>query len=173
MNKQEIATRIAELSETVQYHANLYYSQAKTEITDAEYDALVDELKTLVAELEKTDPSAPEIAQGKIVLSNVGAVPSYGKKVTHNSLMGSLDKDTKVSGIVDWYNKYAPKGGCKIVVTPKIDGCASRLNYEKGKLVQAATRGDGSVGQDVTDNILATKSVPKFIGAGADNRSPA
>ena len=123
MNKQEIATRIAELSETVQYHANLYYNKAKPELTDAEYDALVDELTTLVAELEKKDPTAPEIAQGKIVLSNVGAVPSYGKKVTHNTIMGSLDKDTKVAGIVEWYNKYAPKGGCKIVVTPKVDGC--------------------------------------------------
>jgi len=166
MNEKEIAIKILELAEQVQYHSDLYYNKAKPELTDAEYDAMVEELKAAVAELEKKDPSAPEISQGKIVLSNVGSVPSYGEKVTHASIMGSLDKDTKVSGIVAWYNKYAPKGGCKLVVTPKIDGCASRINYEDGKLVKAATRGDGSVGMNVTDNILATKSIPKFIGAG-------
>jgi DNA ligase (NAD+) len=166
MDKLTVAARIVELSETVQYHSDLYYNKAKPEITDAEFDALVEELKTLVAELERLDPSAAEIFQGKDVLNNVGAVPSYGRKVTHSQIMGSLDKATAADQVVAWYNKYAPKGGCKVVVWPKVDGCASRINYENGKLVQAATRGDGKVGQDVTDNILATKSVEKFIGAG-------
>ena len=163
MEKQAIAARIVELAETVQYHANLYYNKSTPEITDAEYDALIDELKAHVAELERQDPNASEIAQGKEVLNNVGAVPSYGRKVTHSQIMGSLDKATKVSEIVAWFKKYAPKGG-KIAVMPKIDGCASRLNYDGGCLVQAATRGDGTVGQDVTDNIRATKSIPKFLG---------
>lgn len=122
MNKNTVSARIAELSETVQYHSDLYYNKAKPEITDAEYDALVDELKLLVAELERLDPSAPEISQGKEVLNNVGAVPSYGRKVTHSQIMGSLDKATSVSQVREWYNKYAPKG-CKIVVWPKVDGC--------------------------------------------------
>lgn len=165
MDKQALAARIVELAETVQYHADLYYNKAKPEITDAEYDALVDELKALVAELERQDPSAPEIGQGKEVLNNIGAVPSYGRKVTHSQKMGSLEKATSASEIVAWYRKYSPVGG-KIVVMPKIDGCASRLNYDDGKLVEAATRGDGTVGQDVTDNVLETRSVPKFIGNG-------
>ena len=165
MDTKAMAARILELCEAVQYHADRYYNKAQPEVTDAEFDALVDELKTLVAELERKNPSASEIDQGKEVLNNVGAVPSYGRKVTHSQIMGSLDKATKVSEIVAWFKKYAPNGG-KVAVMPKIDGCASRLNFDDGKLVQAATRGDGSVGQDVTDNILATKSVPKFVGAG-------
>lgn len=165
MDKQAIAARIAELSGTVQYHADLYYNKAKPELTDAEYDAMVDELKTLVAELERIDPSAPEIGQGKEVLNNIGAVPSYGRKVTHSQKMGSLDKATSAAEVMAWYKKYAPNGG-KVVVMPKVDGCASRLNYDDGKLNEAATRGDGTVGQDVTDNVRATKSIPKFIGNG-------
>lgn len=165
MNKNEMAARISELAEQVQYHADLYYNKAKPEITDAEYDALVDELKLLVESLEKIDSSAVEVAKGREVLGNIGSVPSYGRKVTHSQKMGSLDKATKVSEIVAWFKKYAPKGG-KIVVMPKIDGCASRINYVDGKLFEAATRGDGKVGQDVTDNIKATRSIPKFIGAG-------
>lgn len=170
-DKQEMANRIAELAETIQYHADLYYNRAKTPkdsdsgITDAEYDSLVDDLKNLVAALEQLDPSASEVLKGKEVLNSVGSIPSYGRKVTHSQKMGSLDKATSFSQIADWYKRYAIRGG-KIVVMPKIDGCASRINYDDGKLVEAATRGDGRVGQDVTDNIRATKSIPKFIGAG-------
>ena len=142
MNLQAMAARISELCESVQHHADCYYNKAQSEITDAEFDALVDELKTLVAELERNNPSASEIDQGKEVLNNVGAVPSYGRKVKHSQIMGSLDKATKISEIVAWYKKNAPNGG-KIAVMPKIDGCASRLNYDDGKLIQAATRGDG------------------------------
>jgi len=122
MNLQAMAARISELCESVQHHADCYYNKAQSEITDAEFDALVDELKTLVAELERNNPSASEIDQGKEVLNNVGAVPSYGRKVKHSQIMGSLDKATKISEIVAWYKKNAPNGG-KIAVMPKIDGC--------------------------------------------------
>jgi len=170
MDKQALAARIPELAGTIQYHANLYYNKQNGKlkddaITDAEYDAMVDELKTLISELERVDPSAPEIGQGKEVLNNIGAVPSYGRKVTHSQKMGSLEKATTVAEIQAWYKKYATNGG-KIVVMPKVDGCASRLDYSDGPLVEAATRGDGTVGQDVTDNVRATKSIPKSIGNG-------
>ena len=164
MDKQTLKTTIAELAGMVQYHADLYYNKSKPEVTDAEYDAMVDKLKLLVADLERMDLSAPEIAMGREVLNNVGATPSYGRKVKHDSVMGSLDKDTKVSGIAAWNGKYG--GASKLAVTPKMDGLSLRLNYQDGRLVQAASRGDGLQGQDVTDNIKAMKSVPKFIGAG-------
>lgn len=122
MDKQKISLRISELAELVQYHADLYYNKATPEITDAEYDAMIDELKTLVASLEQLDPSAIEISQGKEALDHVGAVPSYGRKVSHSCVMGSLDKATSFAEIKAWYHKYAPNGG-KIVVMPKIDGC--------------------------------------------------
>lgn len=122
MDKTSMAARIVELAELVQYHNELYHGKVKPEITDAEFDAFKDELKNLVAELEGLDPAAAEIAQGKEALDAVGAVPSYGRKVTHSQIMGSLDKATSVSAVVAWYKKVAPKGG-KIVVMPKIDGC--------------------------------------------------
>jgi len=128
MDKQSMANRIVELAETIQYHADLYYNRAKTasksdaEITDAEYDSLVDDLKNLVAALEQLDHTAPEVLKGKEVLSGIGSTPSYGRKVTHSQKMGSLDKATSFAQIVEWYKRYATHGG-KIVVMPKIDGC--------------------------------------------------
>ena len=165
MEKQAIIARIVELSGAIQYHADLYYNKAKSEITDAEYDAMVDDLKTLVAELERIDPSAPEIGMGKEVLNNIGAVPSYGRKVTHSQKMGSLDKAISVAEVLAWYKKYATKGG-KVAVMPKIDGCSGRFVFTDGTLTEAATRGDGNVGMSVLDNVRATKSIPKFIGNG-------
>lgn len=163
MDLKKMTSRINELAETIPYHADLYYNKATPEITDAEYDAMVDELRSLVSELEHINPSSPEVGKGKEVLNDVGSVPSYGRKVTHKSVMGSLHKETTIDGIKAWYAKYAPKGGCNLVVMPKMDGCASRLNYESGNLKEAATRGDGNVGQDVTDNVKAIKSVAKFL----------
>ena len=161
-----MAEKIVETAELVKYHANLYYNKSTPEITDAEYDAMVDELKVMVENLEKIDPNSQAISVGKEVLNDVGSVPSYGKKVTHQATMGSLDKATSISEIMDWYNKYAPHKGCKVCVTPKMDGCALRANFSNGRLIQAATRGDGKVGQDVTDNIMETKSFPKTCSFG-------
>jgi DNA ligase (NAD+) len=168
MDKNAMAKRVVELAELIQYHADLYYNKAKPEITDAEYDAMVDELKVMVAELERIDKSNQAIAKGKEALNNIGVTPSYGKKVTHSRIMGSLamvNKGDKFAQINDWYNRYSP-AGVGVFVTPKIDGCAVRLNFVDGKLVEAATRGNGTVGQDVTDNVMAISSIPKFIGAG-------
>ena len=140
--------RIKELEGLIRYHADLYYNQAKPEITDAEYDALVDELRNI-------EPDNP-------VLLEVGSTPSYGRKVTHSSPMGSLDKDTTSSGIVAWHSKYSAKGH-KVAVTPKIDGTSLRLNYKNGRLDEGATRGNGTIGQDVTDNVKMIASIPKTI----------
>lgn len=139
--------RIVELESLVRYHANLYYNESKPEITDAEYDALVDELKTL-------DPENPVIAE-------VGASPSYGKKVKHPTVMGSLDKETTFSAVTEWHKRYAGTSS-KVCVMPKIDGTSLRLRYVDGKLVEAASRGDGYVGQDIIDNVKSMKSVPKY-----------
>lgn len=141
--------RIRELETLIRYHSDLYYNQHKPEITDAEYDALVDELLLL-------DPT-------NVILQDAGAIPSYGRKVKHDSLMGSLDKVTTVDEIVAWAGKYGIESGGQIAVTPKIDGLAVRLDYEDGKLVEAATRGDGNVGQDITDNIKEIRGIPKNV----------
>lgn len=130
-----------ELVQLIRYHSDLYYNKSKPEISDYEFDKLVDELKSLGGEVE------------------VGS-PSYGKKITHNRRMGSLEKDTSIEAITKWAKQYTKN---QIVVTPKIDGLAVRLNYRDGVLYEAATRGDGLIGQDVTDNIRMIQSIPKTL----------
>ena len=149
--------RIEELEQLVRYHADLYFNKSAPEITDAEFDALVDELKVL----------SPDSA----ALQEVGAVPSYGRKLKHDRMMGSLDKVKTVDEVRKWAGQYPSlteslDNGTLIGITPKMDGVACRLNYEQGRLVQAATRGNGEVGQDVTDNIRAMRSIPNQIVTG-------
>ena len=134
-------TRVDELKKLIQYHSNLYYNKSAPEITDFEFDKLVDELKSLGGTID------------------VGA-PSYGKKIQHSKMMGSLEKETTSEAIIEWANKYTKS---HVLVTPKIDGLAVRLNYVNGKLIQAATRGDGIVGQDVTDNVRMIKNIPQIL----------
>jgi len=159
--KDGLEARVRELAELVQYHADLYYNKSKPEITDAEFDALVVELRETVEALKKDQPANEAIAVGEQALGEVGAVPSYGKKVQHSGIMGSLDKETTCEGVKEWAKKYGKNG--KVVVTPKIDGLAVRLNYKDGRLVEAATRGTGEIGQDITDNIKAMASIPKSL----------
>jgi DNA ligase (NAD+) len=141
-----MSTRIQELAEQIRYHSDLYYNQSKPELSDAEFDALIEELRGL-------DPENP-------VLSEIGANTTFGKKVKHASVMGSLDKVNSHPTLQKWYGDYA---GQKLTLTPKIDGCACKLIFEDGKLVQAATRGDGMEGQDVTANVNVIASIPKTL----------
>jgi DNA ligase (NAD+) len=140
--------RIQELAEQIRYHSDLYYNQGKPELSDAEFDALLDEMK-------KLDPE-------NACLSEIGANVTYGKKVKHATLMGSLDKAKSFDEIKKWYKEVG--AGRQILITPKIDGLAIKLLYKNGKLVQAASRGDGETGQDVTDNARYIKAVPKDLG---------
>lgn len=154
--------RISELAQLVRYHADLYYNKAAPELSDAEFDALVDELRTLVDTAKNLGIVDASVSEGETALSEVGAVPSYGRKVTHSRVMGSLDKVNTVADILLWHSKNRTSGN-SLVVTPKIDGLAVRLNYENGVLKEAATRGNGNVGQDVTDNVRAIRSIPMNI----------
>jgi len=131
------------LRKQIRYHRNLYFNDSAPEITDAEYDALV-------AELEKLSPNDP-------VLSEVGFTPSYGNKVTHSTVMGSLEKVKTHDELRAWMTKK----DVRYAGAPKIDGLAVTLHYKDGKFHLAATRGDGAVGQDVTDNVRYINSIPK------------
>jgi len=141
---------IEKLADLIRYHNELYFND-ESEITDAEYDALITQMKSM-------DPSNP-------VLSEVGADPSYGKKVTHPSIMGSLNKasyedaEENISELVEWRKSIKDN---EIALMPKIDGLAVRLVYDE-KLKLAVTRGNGTVGMDVTDNIKKIKSIPNKI----------
>ena len=145
--------RIQELAEAIQYHSDCYYNGA-SEITDAEFDELWDELTSL-------DPTND-------VLQAVGA-KATGAKLKHKTQMGSLakvtyDDDGEASQLVKWASKdtgtHSPSRHT-IGLTPKIDGLAVRLNYRDGVLVEAATRGDGLEGQNVLANIMEIDDIPK------------
>ena len=140
--------RVMELEGLIRYHSDLYYNQSKPEVSDAEFDAMVDELKAL-------DPT-------NSVLQEAGALPSYGRKVKHGSLMGSLEKATENDQVVSWFNDNMSRSKY-IGLSPKMDGLSLRVNYEKGRMVEAATRGDGEVGMDVTDNVRVMSSIPNMI----------
>jgi DNA ligase (NAD+) len=135
--------RVEELKKLIQYYSNKYYNESTSEISDSEFDEIVDEYKSLGGVME------------------IGITPSYGKKVKHSRIMGSLEKETTVAKITEWKNKYSKDS--LVVVTPKIDGLSCRLNYINGKLMEAATRGDGEIGQNVLDNVKMIQSIPKTL----------
>ncbi len=134
--------RKEELEELIKYHKARYY-QGNPEIPDAQYDKLEDELREI-------DPES-------YALSLIGASPKGSNKVKHDTKMLSLNKTYKLNELLSW------KGEGEIVSTLKIDGVSCSLVYEKGKLSLAKTRGDGSVGENITDKAFWMKGIPSQI----------
>ena len=153
-NPQDEAARIAWLSQRIAFHSDLYYNQTQTQITDAEFDRLWDELKEL-------DPNHTQL---NIVGSDVdpGTV-----KVDHMFPMSSLDKATSDEEINHFVNESA-LGASRFISQPKLDGSALSLEYRKGRLVRAATRGSGARGEDVTRNARRIENVPESLGVEID-----
>ena len=146
------AERIAELAQAVRYHRELYYNHAAPEITDAEFDVLWDELKSL-------DPD-------NSILHEVGPEPLPGTvKVEHQFPMRSLDKGISDEDITHFVTSY---GGTRYLAQPKLDGSALSLEYVSGNLVRAATRGSGERGEDVTLNARLVANVPLRLNLAAD-----
>jgi DNA ligase (NAD+) len=145
-----MSQRIIELETEIRRHSQLYYD-GMPEITDAEFDELVDELKEL-------DPTSAALAE-------VGAVPTWGRKVKHPSLMGSLEKVNESDALMEWFENLPTSGAIPkiLLASTKVDGLAVRLRYAKGELVEAATRGDGTVGQDVLENAKRIKTIPQTV----------
>lgn len=138
---------ISELEALVRKHNHLYFIENQPIISDYEFDQLVEELKK----------RKPDSAVLKELVSDV--TPS-GAKVVHDTPMLSLDKCYAEKNINDWADKF--KG--EVIASPKIDGAAVSIKYGKdGKLFQAATRGDGIEGEDITANVLHIKSIPHKI----------
>lgn len=139
---------IAELETEVQRHNRLYFVEHAPEISDYEFDHLVEELR-------RRRPNSK-------VLSEIPTdVAAHGAKVRHETPMLSLDKCYDEKTIKDWADKF----GGDIVASPKIDGCAVSIRYGRdGRLSQAATRGDGTEGEEITANAREIKAIPKAIG---------
>ena len=154
----EIFERIKELRKTLSYHAIRYYVYDDPEISDFEYDRLYAELVRLEEEHpEYFDPTSPTCRVGGKPLDKF-------EKVTHTVQMNSLSDVFEYEEIKDFVDRMAQIVENPIFsVEPKIDGLSVALTYENGILVNGATRGDGTVGEDVTQNIKTINSIPLSI----------
>lgn len=154
----EILERIKELRKTLSYHAKRYYVYDDPEISDFEYDRLYAELVRLEEENpEYFDPTSPT--------NRVGGKPlDKFEKVTHTVQMNSLSDVFEYEEIRDFVDRMAAIVENPVFsVEPKIDGLSVALTYENGILINGATRGDGTVGEDVTQNIKTINSIPLSI----------
>ena len=166
---KEILQQAQALRTRLNHHLHRYHVLDDPEIADAEYDALFDQLQAL-------EQAYPELRREDSPTQRVGA-PALSEfaKVTHMRPMLSLDKSTSAQDIDDWVKRCRARlpGAKQISFTcePKIDGVAVALTYENGVLVQAATRGDGQVGENILANVRTIGSIPlTLIGKGFPNK---
>jgi len=157
MMRADAAQRITELREQIHHHDYLYYVQNTSEITDAEYDALLRELKTLEAEF-------PDLVTADSPTQRVaGAAVEAFQPVEHRVAMLSLDNAVTPDELREFEARIAralPGQRPGYVCEPKIDGLGVALLYARGRFVRGATRGDGRVGEDVSANLKTIRSLP-------------
>ncbi len=156
MNINEAKERAEFLRKTLEYNSKLYYEHDAPEISDYEYDALFREL----TELEETFPSLDDAASPTKRVG--GKALDKFEKFTHKVRMGSLTDVFSEDELSEFIDKTNDILGCdtEYSVEPKIDGLSVSLIYENGVFVKGATRGDGIVGEDVTENLRTIRSVP-------------
>jgi DNA ligase (NAD+) len=158
---RQAAARAKELRAQIQHHNELYYALGEPEIPDAEYDLLIVELRQL-------ESDHPELATPDSPTQMVGASAPSGlfQEVRHRVPMMSLDNAFSEDELRAWSERLRRAvpdidlGALAFSTEPKVDGVAMSLVFEKGRFVQAATRGDGVTGEDVTANVATVGDVP-------------
>ena len=148
--------KIDELRELINYHSNLYYTLDKTEISDFEYDALMSELKRMEAENpELITPDSPTQRIGGKILDGF-------EEVVHTVQMQSLNDVFDKEAVIDFGVKTENALGEKTeyITELKIDGLSVSLEYRDGYFFRGSTRGDGTVGEDVTENLKTIRNIP-------------
>ena len=167
MKKADAKKRIEELRKETAYHAKKYYDDDAPEISDFEYDMLMLELRNL-------EKQYPEFVSDESLTQKVGGTVKEGfQKVTHEVPLQSLQDIFDFEELYAFDNRMkeqAEKYGkeLKYVVETKIDGLSAALEYKNGEFVRGATRGNGQVGEDVTNNMLTIKSIPKKLKENID-----
>ena len=156
MNLHEAKKLAEELREKIVYNSKLYYENDAPEITDYEYDMMFRQLQDIEAEYpELKTPDSPTVRVGGKALDRF-------EKHTHTVKMGSLTDVFSYDELRDFTDRIDDEMGevTEYSVEPKIDGLSVSLIYRDGIFVKGATRGDGEVGEDVTENLKTIKSIP-------------
>jgi DNA ligase (NAD+) len=170
LDRMEASVELAHLAKEIAKHRRLYYQNDAPEITDAEFDALMQRNEAIEAQF-------PKLKRKDSPTDQVGAEPAQGfAKVRHLQPMLSLDNafsGEDVGDFLDRIRRFLKLPADEIVALtaePKIDGLSANLLYEKGVFVQGATRGDGAVGEDITANLKHVAGIPHRL---ADDNHPA
>jgi DNA ligase (NAD+) len=157
----DVQGRIEKLREQIRYHNRRYHVEDAPEISDAEYDALYNELESLEAD-------HPELVTPDSPTQRVGGEPLEGfEEVRHSVPMLSLANARKTEDLVEWDARVrrllGPDEEPRYVTELKIDGLAVSLLYENGRFTRGATRGNGMVGEDVTQNLRTVRAIPERL----------
>ena len=162
MNLEEAKKQINELREKLEYYANKYYDEDKPEITDYEYDMMMNRLKALEKEF-------PELITKDSLTQKVGGHVKEGfKEVVHEVPLQSLQDVFSFEELREFDDRIKKQAieeneELRYVVETKIDGLSTALEYVDGVFIRGATRGNGLIGEDVTDNLRTVKSIPKVL----------
>jgi len=163
LTKAEAKAELARLAAEIARHSQLYYQKDAPEISDAAYDALVKRNEAIEARF-------PELRRADSPSGKVGAPAAAGfAKVRHSLPMLSLDNAFAEEDVRDFFGRVrrflglAADARVEVMAEPKIDGLSASLRYEGGHFVQGATRGDGTVGEDITANLRTLADVPKTL----------
>jgi DNA ligase (NAD+) len=163
-DETQAAKRMEQLRDEIRKHDRLYYEEAAPIISDREYDRLYKELTDLETQF-------PELVTPDSPTQRVGGKPLKAfEQVPHLIPMLSLDNTYSEGEVENFHariHRLLPDEEIPVVIEPKVDGVAVSLIYENGRLRQAATRGDGNVGDDITQNIRTIRSVPERLRATA------
>jgi DNA ligase (NAD+) len=164
MDRKEAEKKISELREEIRKHDRLYYDEAAPIISDREYDRLYKELVDLETQFpDLVTPDSPTQRVG-------GKALEAFSQIQHIAPMLSFDNTYSEEEVTNFYKRITrllPDERIPVVIEPKVDGVAVSVMYEKGRLKYAATRGDGFVGDDITQNIKTIRSVPHQLRGDA------
>ena len=163
-DEAQAAKRIAQLRDEIRKHDRRYYEEAAPTISDREYDRLYKELVDLEAKF-------PDLVTPDSPTQRVGGKPLQAfAQIQHRVPMLSLDNTYSEDEVANFYKRITrllPNEKIPVVIEPKVDGVAVSVMYETGRLKYAATRGDGLVGDDITQNIKTIRSVPHQLRGAA------
>ena len=168
LDKNQVQKRIEELRKQTEYYANKYYNEDKSEISDFEYDMLMLELRNL-------ENQYPEFVTKDSLTQHVGGKAKEGfKKVEHKIPLLSMQDIFSIEEILDYVRKIKNRAeeenieNRNFVVETKIDGLTASLEYKNGVFIRGATRGNGTIGEDVTQNLKTIKNIPQKLTENID-----